>query len=85
MPTSQASVTCREHGPSACTCHPDATHKHYRAATGWSEYRGHSHGVLVAENGVDTYCYHDGCTYSGTFDPMPRTIGAGHDGRYGSH
>jgi hypothetical protein len=67
-------TVCREHGASTCTCHPTATHKHYSARTGWREHPGHSHGILIAANGRDTYCYHDGCTYTGRYDPIPVTI-----------
>lgn len=66
---------CREHGPSPCRCHPDATHRHFASRTfKWTEYQGHSHNVLVTLGGRDTYCTHDGCAYTGTYDPNPVTI-----------
>jgi len=70
-------TTCREHGPSPCRCHPDGTHKHYVSRTGWREYRGHSHDVLIALDGRRTYCTHDGCDYTGIFDSVPVTISRG--------
>lgn len=63
-------TVCREHGRSPCTCHPDATHRHYNGRTGgWREHYGHAHSI-IAPDGVNTHCTHEGCDYRGKVGSM---------------